>query len=186
MNIRKSWLTARFWLPAIVVGAFALSSPDAHAASGFNMIQPEEMNREYPYDNCRSGGAELACVMEPGPSETRYYLYENNPQNGGDMSDACIYGNLNAPNGAELNNILLYLAQDPKDYYEVAVWKMNQKRTETEIVASGSYGVIEEAIIQPIKLNLSGIVNTRKYLYVLQICGYGEFFAARLKYDTND
>lgn len=183
MNIRKSLFNARFWLPAIVVGAFALSSPDANAASGFNMIQPEEMNREYPYDSCSGRGAEIACGINDN-GNTYYYLYgEGNPQYGGEMEGACIYGNLNAPNGVELNNILFYLDLDGKEEYYVAVWKMNQKRTETEIINSAVYGDIEEAIVNPVKMNLSGSVNTRKYLYVLQICGYGEFFAARLKYD---
>lgn len=180
MNIRKSWLTARFWLPAIVVGAFALSSPDANAAAGFNMIQPEEMNREYPNDRC-SVAAEIPC------SSTPYYLYgDNDPQNGGDMENACIYGNLNAPDGATLTNILLYFDLNGRENYSVAVWKMDQKRKNVDVINSGEFGSIKETIIQPVKLNLSGVVDTRKFLYVLQICGYGEFYAARLKYDTSD
>jgi len=155
-------------MPAILGGAMALSAVSmAQAAAGFKMINPEDLERE-----------------SPGSS---YYLYGENGKADGGHLDSCTYGKIVLPDGVNLRNIKFYFHD--YSYFRIDIWRMTPDRTGIVILLDENIGDddgkgVDSAKDAPdvFKYDLSGTISRKNYLYTLKLCGYGDFYGARIKY----
>jgi len=193
-------------LPVLAGGAIALSAATAaNAASGYKMINPEDFKRgdydtpyylyDFPY---YPPTASAPAGSEEGGS----------PELGGFLSGEryCVYASLHFPQGALLENIKLHVggepiladpAEMPPSYYnfDVEIWKVSPDRTQLNTLLSEniSSGILvgldapaEGHTPDPYEFSLNETSNPKKFLYTLQMCGYGEIFSGRIYYSIED